>query len=184
MISLRTAFFVIILVVVVRVLYMLYNRTYLNEGELDMDNVADLVLDRAAPVSDRISDAAEYGPDANTMLGVNVGFMPTSSLAAMQMNSLPDAPTQSMAPGDLLPKTGYGTMFDEVSPGGQGSINMVNFVDAAQHIGVNTQVQSNRNPNLQLRSDPPLPKTYTGPFMASTVESDPWRRQFELGEGF
>jgi len=41
--------------------------------------------------------------------------------------------------------------------------------------------QTLRNSNQSIRSDPAIPKVDVGPWMNSTIESDPHRKDFEIG---
>jgi hypothetical protein len=55
------------------------------------------------------------------------------------------------------------------------------LLQAGYHIGLDTVGQTLRNANLQLRSDPIIPKQDTGPWMQSTIEPDLGRIPLELG---
>ena len=52
------------------------------------------------------------------------------------------------------------------------TLENVNVLYAGWNLGLNTQGQSLKNPNLQLRSEFPNPHDYTGPWNNSTIESD------------
>lgn len=82
---------------------------------------------------------------------------------------------------DLLPKDAANTTWAMVNPAGQGDVQDQNFVTAGYHIGLNTVGQTNKNPNMQLRSEPPNPRHNTGIWNQSTIEPDAFRRPFELG---
>ena len=84
---------------------------------------------------------------------------------------------------DLLPgKDAANSKWAQVNPAGQGDLMNVNLLNAGFHMGVSTQSQTMRNPNLQVRSEFPNPKADVGPWNSSTIESDHDRRYFELGE--
>lgn len=74
-------------------------------------------------------------------------------------------------PTDLLPKTSpEATQFLASNPPSAGSPEGRNLLQAGYHIGVDTVCQSNKNPNLQLRSDPPISRAGPQPvFNASTI---------------
>lgn len=57
------------------------------------------------------------------------------------------------------------------------------LLQAGYHIGLDTIGQSLRNANLQLRSDPVIPKSDVGPWMQSTIEPDYGRVPLEIGYG-
>ena len=63
--------------------------------------------------------------------------------------------------------------FNEGVPdAGEGILKGVNFLDAGFHVGVNTVGQSLRNANLNLRAEPPNPRTQVSPWMNSTIDID------------
>ncbi len=57
------------------------------------------------------------------------------------------------------------------------------LLQAGYHIGLDTIGQTLRNANLQLRSDPVIPKSDIGPWMQSTIEPDIGRVPLEIGYG-
>ena len=89
-------------------------------------------------------------------------------------------PSKRLTTEDLLPKDAVNTRWAQVTPSGQGELRDLNFMTAGWHIGVDTQGQSLKNPNLQLRSEPLNPQYKVSPWNMSTVEPDTSRRPFEL----
>ena len=85
-------------------------------------------------------------------------------------------------PGDLLPKD-MNTSWGNINPQGEGELQSINLLQAADLIGINTVGSSLRNANLQLRSEPPNPKVNTGPWLQSTIEPDLMRVPLEIGSG-
>lgn len=79
---------------------------------------------------------------------------------------------------DLLPREGG---FNESNPTTQGTLSNRNLFEAGHHAGLNTQLNSLRNGNQQLRSDPLIPRVAVGPWSQSTYEADTNRREFEIG---
>jgi len=57
------------------------------------------------------------------------------------------------------------------------------LLQAGYHIGLDTIGQTLRNANLQLRSDPIIPKQEVGPWAQSTIEPDIARVPLEIGVG-
>ena len=55
------------------------------------------------------------------------------------------------------------------------------LLQAGYHIGLDTIGQTLRNANLQLRSDPIIPKMEVGPWAQSTIEPDIARVPLEIG---
>lgn len=83
---------------------------------------------------------------------------------------------------DLLPKDAANLKWAQVNPAGQGDVKDQNFLNAGYMIGINTVGSSLKNANLQLRSEPIIPKVSVGPFLNSTYEaSDVLRRPLEIG---
>lgn len=81
---------------------------------------------------------------------------------------------------DLLPKLHPDAQaFAELYPCGQGDLNSVNYLDAGSLVGISTN--SRKNSNMQLRSDPPLPKKNVSPWNMSTLTPDCYRKTFEIG---
>lgn len=90
-------------------------------------------------------------------------------------------PRDKLTADDLLPKDAANSKWAEVNPAGQGDVSNVNFLTAGYHIGINTVGQTLRNPNYQLRSEPPNPRSQVSPWNQSTIEFDNARRFFEVG---
>ena len=79
---------------------------------------------------------------------------------------------------DLLPVEGG---YADSNPAPQGTLSNRNLFEAGHHAGLNTQLNSLRNGNRQLRSDPLIPRVSVGPWSQSTFEADTNRREFEIG---
>ncbi len=87
-------------------------------------------------------------------------------------------------PADLLP-TDANSQWAALNPVNmnQGSILNGDMLQAGYHIGLDTIGQTLKNPNLQLRSDPIIPKQDVGPWNQSTYEPDLGRIPLEVGYG-
>ena len=84
-------------------------------------------------------------------------------------------------PADLLPRDANNWGATAIPTGDLKGINLLN---PSQIAGINTQGSSLRNANLQLRSEPPNPRTNTNcPWNISTIESDVLRKPLEIGTG-
>lgn len=91
-------------------------------------------------------------------------------------------PKDRLTADDLLPKDAANSKWAQVNPAGQGDVKDQNFLSAGYMIGINTVGSSLKNANLQLRSEPVIPKVSVGPFLNSTYEaSDVLRRPLEIG---
>jgi hypothetical protein len=85
-------------------------------------------------------------------------------------------------PAELLPKDTKGE-WAKLNPSGKGELANVNLLKAGYHIGIDSVGQTLRNANLQIRSEPPNPQLYVGPWNLSTIEPDYMRPPLELGSG-
>lgn len=85
-------------------------------------------------------------------------------------------------PADLLPKDNN-NQWAQLNPSGKGELSNINLLKAGYHIGIDTIGQTLRNANLQIRSEPPNPQLYVGPWNLSTIEPDFMRPPLELGQG-
>lgn len=90
-------------------------------------------------------------------------------------------PKDKLTADDLLPKDAANTKWAKVNPAGQGDVKDQNFLNAGYHVGINTVGNSLRNPNMQLRSEPPNPHVKVSPWNQTTIESDLNRRPLEIG---
>ena len=94
------------------------------------------------------------------------------------------AQQQTANPSELLPSDAN-SQWTSLNPGSmnQGDVLNANLLQAGYHIGLDTIGQSLRNANLQLRSDPIIPKADAGPWNQSTIEPDLGRVPLEVGFG-
>ena len=91
-------------------------------------------------------------------------------------------PKDNLSANDLLPKDDdTHNTWNSSCPKVNGSLENKNFLEAGYHIGVNTIGQTLRNPNLQLRSEPPNPQIKVSPWQQSTIDPDINRRAMEIG---
>ena len=88
-------------------------------------------------------------------------------------------PKDQLTSEDLLPRDE--TKWEDSNPTVQSHLKDKNFCSSGHHYGINTVGNSLKNANLQLRSDPVIPKVDVGPWNNSSYEGDNNRRQFEIG---
>lgn len=91
----------------------------------------------------------------------------------------PEANQNIVNPSDLLPKD-INSDWSNVNPANS-DLKNINLLSAGQLIGINTVGSSLRNPNLQERSEPVIPKAAIGPWNNSTIDADNLRRPLEIG---
>lgn len=106
---------------------------------------------------------------------------PQTSPQAQQIASVVAGSTQ-LSTSDLLPKYDDASDFAKQNPVSK-ILHDQNFLQAGYHVGINTTIQSNKIPYLDIRSAPPIPKQEVGPFNNSSYEEPMGakRRYFELG---
>lgn len=130
------------------------------------------------------ADQVQSGSDnyqAARPTGQNTDFGNANDLETDTYGLPPSCSKQSVVdPKELLP-VDNNSEFSQLNPAGEGDLNNVSLLQAGHHIGINTVGQSLRNANQQLRSDPPIPKVETGPWMQTTMTGDPYRRPLEVG---
>jgi hypothetical protein len=105
--------------------------------------------------------------------------------AAADVSKPADSNRSAIAsPNELLP-TDANSQWAALNPVNmnQGSILAGDMLQAGYHIGLDTIGQTLKNANLQLRSDPIIPKQDVGPWNQSTYEPDYGRVPLELGCG-
>ena len=105
-------------------------------------------------------------------------FMSVSGIATQTpQNSCNAQPT--LNPSELLP-TDTNSEWANINPASNDLKNL-NLLNPQQVIGINTVGSSLRNANLQVRSEPAIPKANIGPWNSSTIEPDTFRRPLEIG---
>jgi hypothetical protein len=123
------------------------------------------------------------GVQPSEPLGQNEVFASANGI----QTSSPGLPTSCSKPNiqnpsDLLPKDAN-SQWAQLNPSGKGELANLNLLKAGYHIGIDTIGQTLRNANLQIRSEPPNPQLYVGPWNQSTIEPDFMRPPLELGAG-
>lgn len=100
-----------------------------------------------------------------------------------QENAPATAPvSKEITPADLLPNQTEVQDFEKTFPQGEGDAKDKNFLIAGYNIGVNTVGSSLKNANLQLRSDPYIPRQDTLWNNSSIMSSDLTNRKtLEIG---
>jgi hypothetical protein len=79
---------------------------------------------------------------------------------------------------NLLPAD-TNSIWAQVSPSGVGELCTKNLLNAGHHVGVNTQGNSLRNANRDLRSQPPNPQVPVSPWLNTTIGPDLLRKPLE-----
>jgi hypothetical protein len=107
------------------------------------------------------------------------GFSTKNASPAPAPVSSSGVPQPIVDPSELMPKD-TNSEWARMNPHSSSDLTAITSLDAGYHLGM-TQNTALRNPNLQLRSEVPNPRVYTGPWNQSTIEGDPYRRELEIG---
>jgi hypothetical protein len=151
-----------------------------NTFQLGMSNGMDM---KSEPT---ILSNASKKPLAKSVVGATQanGYAPYNGVAQSVSNSATTSSAMNkplVNPSDLLPSD-TNSVFAALNP--VTNMKNVNLLNSRVHNGINTQGGSLRNANLQLRSEPPNPRTNTNcPWNISTIETDKFRKELEIGTG-
>lgn len=118
---------------------------------------------------ERFSNAVTKMPSPASAAAVSSGPAPASGAGADGASCYP---RDRLTATDLLPKNAANTKWAQANPAGQGDVKDQNFLTAGFHIGIDTQGQSLRNANLQLRAEPSNPQQVVSPWNQSTITPD------------
>tara|TARA_Y100000992_G_C21274213_1_gene498922 strand:- start:1684 stop:2274 length:591 start_codon:yes stop_codon:yes gene_type:complete len=125
-------------------------------------------------------DEGSYMP--SKPLGTNEEYAKVTGMStntAGLSSSCATVPT--LDPSELLPSDSN-SEWAKLNPSGQGELGSVNLLKSGYHSQINTIATAPmRNSNLQVRSDPPVPKENVGPFLNSTIEPEQGRPCLEIG---
>jgi hypothetical protein len=91
--------------------------------------------------------------------------------------SIPQSSSPTIDPSELLPKDGN-SEWNKLNPVSTANVNG-NVVPGPHQYTVSSV--PNRNPNLQLRSDIPIPQATVGPWNNTTILPDDTRRPLDIG---
>lgn len=126
------------------------------------------------------------GPASNFMEHNNVAASSSPIDSSFDSLATPEHESSHAAtanPADLLPND-QNSQWSALNPNtmNKGDVLMPDLLQAGYHIGLDTIGQTLRNANLQLRSDPVIPKASVGPWNQSTIEPDLGRVPLEIGQ--
>jgi len=145
--------------------------TALNPGSYQANQGPENVS--AQSITNSNSTYAPYNGNSNSQIA-------TSADSATAINQLVSTKAISN-PSDLLPNSSAND-WSNLNPVSSSDLRNINLLNPTQLVGINTQGSSLRNSNLQIRSEPPNPRTNTNcPWNISTIETDTFRRPLEIG---
>ncbi len=141
---------------------------------------------------DNMTGGSGTGSTSNSGTGSNTGTVeimgagPGDESPFMSVNGMASQTPQNscntqpaLNPSDLLPND-TNSEWANINPASNDLKNL-NLLNPNQLIGINTVGSSLRNANLQVRSEPAIPKVNVGPWNSSTIETDTFRRPLEIG---
>jgi len=122
-----------------------------------------------------LSDA---GPYDRMQYSAGGNAQPTEDLQARHPASQSTYTSSSLTANELLPSGEMGASWAAVNPSSMSDLKGQNFLDAGYH--TNTVIagvsQTNRNASWDVRSEQPNPQAAVGPFLNTTIESNPFKR--------
>lgn len=134
-----------------------------------------------APATGSTAPLSDSGPAAASGYSAGGNAQPTESVQGRHPASAGTYTESTLSASELLPKGQIGASWAAVNPSGMGDIKGQNFLDAGYH--TNTAIagvaQTNRNASWDVRSETPNPQGSVGPFLNTTIESNPFKRGLE-----
>ena len=132
-------------------------------------------LKGALGVQGPLADGGPYGSMPHSQGG---NEQPSESIQGRHPASQSTYTETTLTPSELLPKGELGASWAAVNPASMGDLKGQNFLDAGYH--TNTALagvsQTNRNASWDIRSEQPNPQVKVGPFLNTTIESNPFKR--------
>lgn len=167
----------VLIVIVVLIAFALLS--YTNSKSIILDGLAD--AGDIKPYGDSVSqyDTSSLAPSQPSLretAAQNVVAAPEGAIMAGGYELKPGTSASDLLPSDS--NSDWAKLNPSVSAG-----MTPDLLQAGFHIGLDTVGQTLRNANLQLRSDPIIPKQDVGPWLQSTIEPDLGRVPLELGAG-
>lgn len=149
-----------------------------------MEHMSDLNQNNQHTGTDAVAGSGTNDSETIEKMSNNVGGQTLGSASSdpgvQSIRSQGCFPKEQLTPNELLPQDNS-TAWAQVNPQGAGTLKDKNFLQAAHHIGINTVGQTQRNANLQLRSEPPNPQVKVSPWLQSTIDPDVNRKPLEIG---
>jgi hypothetical protein len=136
-------------------------------------------------VRDGMYASSVYSPTVDNTTGAPPATELPHPSEIFKKNTCTDAASGYVAqpianPSDLLPKDAN-SEWSSLNPIDNNRPELPDLLQAGYHLGLDTIGQSMKNANLQLRSDPVIPKKDVGPWNNSTYEPDLLRQPLEVG---
>ena len=166
----------VLIVIIVLVAFALLS--YTNSKTIILDGMAESAdIQPYGPPVSSYSDAAQSAQRQPSVLETSAQHVVPPPEGATMNGGYQLMPGSN--PSDLLPSDSNSD-WANLNPSFSAGMTP-DLLQAGYHIGLDTVGQTLRNANLQLRSDPIIPKQDVGPWMQSTIEPDLGRIPLELG---
>ena len=167
---------------IIAVIWVIYS--YVEQRSGGPMGISGMSSDMNPAYSDSSMDSSEPHPD---MPSANVDSYASADgvqSSIIQPNVQVRQQESIQNPAELLPKSND-SPWSAVAPNGQGELANINLLKAGFLAGIDTVGTSLRNANQQIRSEPPNPQIYQGPWNISTITHDSARLppSFEIGQG-
>ena len=124
---------------------------------------------------------SEMGPMSASSHHVGGNAQPVESLQARHPASQGTYTQTTLTASELLPKGELGAALGSVNPSGMTDLKGQNHLMAGYH--TNTAIagvaQTNRNASWDLRTEDANPQGQVGPFLNTTIETNPFRKGIE-----
>lgn len=166
-----------ILILVVFLVLILVLSMYSGSKSSRLDAMSNL---NRASSSSYVDDNAHVQQSLDNSSSLPASVNHPDTLSSVGESASVQQPSSVANPSDLLP-VDQNSQWASLNPVNSGNIAMPDLLQAGYHIGLDTIGQTLRNANLQLRSDPIIPKQETGPWLQSTIEPDYGRVPLEIG---
>jgi hypothetical protein len=138
-------------------------------------------MDKMAGTAGVQGPLSEMGPANSSSHSVGGNAQPVEALQARHPASQGTYTQTTLTASELLPKGELGASFASVNPSGMTDLKGQNHLMAGYH--TNTAIagvaQTNRNASWDIRVEDPNPQGQVGPFLNTTIESNPFRKGVE-----
>jgi len=157
-----------------------FSRDYMTDYSSGSSSVAGLPQQASSVKQVGISTSGE--PSLRNTSAQNV--VPLKGVAAGSVAAPLGGSAKDVAnPSELLPASG-GSSWAKLNPNADtNKVIIPDLLEAGYHIGLDTIGQTLKNPNLQERSEPIIPKQAVSPWNNSSYEPDIARVPLEIGYG-
>ena len=140
-----------------------------------------LSMDKMSGALGTQGPSSEMGPFGGSRHAAGSNAQPTESLQARQPTGQSTYTESTLSASELLPKGEIGASWAAVNPSAMSDLKGQNFLQAGYH--TNTALagvsQTNRNASWDVRSEKPNPQGSVGPFLNTTIETNPFKRGLE-----